>query len=478
MKMLFHPKKKTPVNDPARNARKRIRRAEIIVFIIPICLIAFFGGKYLVMPHYDDTYAETRRAIIYDDVSAYAVEGDYYDRNGQLIFGNAEAGTGGTAASPMNESYAYLLGYYNASNNSEYAYGLRGNLVEYTWLHLDSEDKGATVTLTTDNDLQNYAYELLNGLEGSITVIDNDTGAILCLASHSTITYDVNNPDDFLSNDTADAQYRRGTYETDPPGSTFKVITAAAAIQKANEEGYGDDWFQYYDTGTYTAPGDTWTVTNYGDAAYGDLDLDTAMANSVNCYFANLGVQTGADDLKAMAEKFMIGQDIEIPYLCTLHSSLDIESDNLGTVAQTAFGQGNTEITPVHLCLVASVFGNSGVMMQPYIVSTVKGQYYDYVKAEPKVLSQVIEDDSVVERVRQAMHAAALTYGFDEADYGMVYAKTGTAECAGDRIHSYMIGCTDNYSFCVSYNTMSSSEDLYETALDLVSYLNANGFNG
>lgn len=475
--MLFRKKKKQTVsNDPNRSARKRIRRAEIIVFIIPILLIAYFGAKYLVLPRTEETYASLKRGIMYDEVSSYGIEGDYVDRNGTLIFGNASAGTGGTAESPLNESYAYLLGYYSASEDYEYAYGLRGNLVDYTWLHLNSENKGATVTLTTDNDLQNYAYELLGDEEGSITVIDNDTGAILCLASHSTITYDVNDPDAFLSDTTEDAQYRRGTYEADPPGSTFKVVTAAAALEQAEENGYSDDFFSYYDTGTYTAPGDTWAITNYGNAAYGQIDLDTAMANSVNCYFANLGVTIGADALRDMAERFMIGSDIEIPYLCTLHSNLDIENDNLGTVAQTAFGQGNTEITPVHLCLIAATIGNGGTMMSPYIVSSIAGDHFNYYTAEPSALSEVITSSSVIDSVKEAMHAAALTYGFDEATYGTIYAKTGTAECANDRIHSYMIGCTDSYSFCVSYNTMLSSEYLYETALQLVSYLNTSGY--
>lgn len=461
--------------DPNRSARKRIRGAEVLVFVTAIGFTALFGGKYVIMPMADDAYAETKRAVSYDEVSAYGIEGDYVDRNGNLIFGNASAGTGGSAESPMNESYAYLLGYYRTDAYTEYTYGLRGNLMEYTWLHLSSENKGATVTLTTDNDLQNYAYELLDGQEGSITVIDNATGAILALASHSTITYDVNDPDSFLSDTTADAQYRRGTYEADPPGSTFKVVTASAALEKAEEESLGDDFFTYYDTGTYTAPGDTWTIRNYADKAYGEIDLDTAMANSVNCYFANLGVEIGADALRSMAEKFMVGKDIEIPYLCTLHSNLDVEDDNAGTVAQTAFGQGNTLITPVHLCLIAEAIGNDGVMMQPYIVSKVAGSHLTYYEAETSTLSEVI-DSSIADRVKQAMHAAALTYGFDESTYGMVYAKTGTAECANDRIHSYMIGCSGDYSFCVSFNTMLSSEYLYESARDLVAYLNTYGY--
>lgn len=458
-----------------RNARRRIRTAEVIAALIPFGFMAFFGGKYLVLPQVNAEYSSRKTSIIYDEVSSYAVEGDYYDRSGTPLLSNASAGVLGTAEYPLNYSCAFLLGYYRTDGNTDYRYGLRGNLVNASMLTLDSSNKGASVYLTIDADLQNYAYSLLNGLEGSITVIDSDTGAILALASQSITDFDVNDPETFLASASSDAIFRRGTYETDPPGSTFKTVTAAAALKKQKDEGLDDSFFDYYDSGTYTAPGDTWEITNYGDAAYGQVDLDTAMADSINCYFANLGVEVGADALRETAEAFMIGKDIEIPYLCTLHSNLDISSDNLGLLAQTAFGQGNTQITPVHLALIASAISNDGIMMQPYIVDRITSGTRDIYNAQTKSLSTCMDSD-VDARLKQAMHAAALTYGFSEANYGMVYAKTGTAECSNGRVHSYMIGCTDSYAFCVSFNTMASSGDLYDEALNLAAYLNANGF--
>ncbi|MDY3930417.1 MAG: penicillin-binding transpeptidase domain-containing protein [Erysipelotrichaceae bacterium] len=455
------------------NARRRIQSAQVLCVVTPLLLCAVFGGKYVVMPYVNDTYKATKNQITYQEISSYVKEGDILDRNGSLIFGNAEAGEGGTASDPENYSYAWLLGYYTVNSSQENSYGLRGSLKDALLYHLDSNDKGETVTLTTDTGLQDYAYQLLDGQEGSITVIDNRTGAILALTSQSTIDYDVNDPDSFLANTTQDGQYRRGTYETDPPGSTFKVVTTAAALKKQEDEGLSDDFFQYTDTGTYTPEGDDWTITNYNNEVYGDIDLDTAFANSVNCYFANLGIQTGADNLRTMAENFMIGKDIEIPFLCTLHSQLDIEDDKPATIAQTAFGQGNTEITPVHLALIAQAVANDGVMMSPYIVQKIDGSLFTSYQARQKKLSAAI-DETVDARLKEAMHEAALSYGFSESRYGMVYAKTGTAECPNDRVHCYMIGFTDNYSFCVSFNSMASSVQLYPQALALVNYLNTN----
>ena len=450
-----------------KHIKNKLRTCEILCALFPIGFVSMFGYKYLILPSVDSSYTQTKNRITYEEVSTYAQEGDYLDRNGNSIM------VSGYAQEPENYSYAYILGYYSINENAENTYGLRGNLKDYTWFHLDESDKGATVRLTTDNSLQDYCYGLLNGQEGSIIVLDNSSGKILALASQSTIDYNVNDTDSFTSNTTTDGQFRRGTYENDPPGSTFKVITAAAALEKQEEENLGDDFFQYTDTGSYLPEGDTWTITNYNNEVYGDCDLDTAMRYSVNCYFAHLGIEVGAERLKEKAEEFYFGKDIEIPFLCTLHSSIDIEASSTGTIAQTAFGQGNTEVSPLQLAMVAQAISNNGDMMQPYIVQSIANSSQTFYKAKNKKLSSTMTS-TVNEKLKEAMHEAALEYGFYEESYGMVYAKTGTAECANDRIHCYMIGFTDSYSFCISMNNIQISTQLYGQAHELIQYLNQN----
>lgn len=461
--------KKTP--SPKAIAKQRIRLAELAAIVVCVLFCSVFSMKYLIGPMVDSSKNATKRTITYEAIKGYMIEGDYIDRSGNLILGNASAGIKGTASYPENYSYSYLLGYYSVNSEYENTYGLRGNLVDYSLFTLDSNNKGATVQLTTDSGLQDYAYSsILGGREGSVVVIDNDTGAILCLTSQSTIDYDVNDMESFLTTDVAGAQYRRGTYENDPPGSTFKVVTAAAALEKAENENLGEDYFQYYDTGTFIAEGSDWTINNYANIAYGEIDLEQAMVHSVNCYFANLGIKIGGDALREMAEKFMIGSNIEIPFLCTLKSSFDINDANPDTIAQTAYGQGNTEITPTHLALIAEAVANGGVMMSPYIVESVKSGSIPLYKHRAKKLSTCI-DETVDAELKTIMHSTAVSYGLTE-DYGMVYAKSGTAECADGRTHKYIIGFTDEYSFCISTNNTTAEAFLFGEAQMLVNYLN------
>jgi len=117
-----------------------------------------------------------KNTVKYEAIQNYVVEGDIVDANGNVILGNASPGTGATAASPQNYSYAWLLGYYSVNSGKENAFGLRGNLKDYSLYFLNSQNKGATTTLTTDTGLQDFAYQLLNGQEGSVIVLDNKTG--------------------------------------------------------------------------------------------------------------------------------------------------------------------------------------------------------------------------------------------------------------------------------------------------------------
>jgi cell division protein FtsI/penicillin-binding protein 2 len=468
LKRMIDPSKR---NDFLKHSKRRIRVAELISAAGCLLFTFFFGGKYLISPLFSSKARTERNSITYEAIKDKVVEGDIYDKNGNLILGNASAGVPATASSPDNVAYAYLLGYYSGSSNKENSYGLRGNLKDYSLFYLDSDSKGAATNLTTDSGLQDYAYELLDGNEGSITVIDNKTGAILCLTSQSTIIYDVNDVQSFVSSDVEGSQYRRGTYETDPPGSTFKIITAAAALTAKDNGDLSDSAFQYSDTDSYIPSGSTNAITNYNDIAYGDCDLEKAMNYSINCYFANLGVKTGEKQMRETADAFKIGTDIEIPFLTTLHSKIDLGDGSEEELAQTSFGQGKTEITPAQLTMIAQAVANNGEMMSPYIVSSITQGSLTLYKHFDKKLSTCITE-SVDNQLKTVLHSNAVFYGLDESNYGMVYAKTGTAECSGDRLHTYFLGFTDNASFCISMNNGSKSSLLYPVAQKLVSYIN------
>ncbi len=452
-------------------SRRRIRLTELASVLGCIVFCTMFGWKYVVHPMVSNEQEALKYEIINDSISGYRIDGSIVDRRRSTIWGNGEAGTGAYADYPMNYSYAYLLGYYTVDSSKENKFGLLGSLNRYLYYHLDENSEGSTVTLTTDNGLQNYASQLLGGREGSITVLDNKTGAILALASESTAGYNVNDLDTLMTSSAPNAQFRRGTFENDPPGSTFKVVTAAAALNKAEHENLSDDWWYFYDTGSYIPEGSGFSITNFDMQSWGDLDLERALNNSVNCYFADLGIKVGADALKEMADNFLIGKNIDIPFLDTLHSDFELEDETPVQIAQASFGQGETQITPMHIAMIAQAIANNGAMMRPYVVQNISCGSKTLYSGFTRRLNTCI-DMYVDSQLKQIMHSTAVGYGLDEGRYGMVYAKTGTAECANDRVHTYLMGFTEDASFCISMNNGDFSSTLYPVAQNLVAYIN------
>ncbi len=451
-------------------SKKRIRLTQISCIIITLLFMIVFGNRYILQPYISFESKNKKDTILYEAVSTYANEGSFIDRNGTIISENNIVNT------PENYSYAWLLGYYSVSYGNENKFGLRGSLKDYIYFLLDDDNNGADIHLTIDSRIQNYAYEnILNNLEGSAIVLNNKTGEILAFASKSVIDYDANEATAILNSDIPNSQFRRGTYENDPPGSTFKVITSIAALEKAKEENLGEDFFYYYDNGSYIPEGDSFVITNYGNAMYGDIDLNEAMKYSVNCYFANLGIKVGKDRIIDVAERFMIGKDIEIPFLDTITSSLNAEDLSIADVAQLAFGQGKTEVTPFNLALIAEAIGNNGIMKKPYLVESIRYKNLPLYQANDSDLSKCASEDIIL-KLKEAMHEAAVGYGLNE-NYGMVYAKTGTAECADDRLHTYIMVTTDDFSFVISRNNGDASTELYGYAVSLLAYIQSLNIN-
>ncbi len=452
-------------------SRQRIRLTEIAVTAGCVGFVGLFGIKYLIMPQLFKDKAAEKRTVTFNAISDYVIEGDIKDADGNIICGNASPGESAVVPDAEAYSYAWLTGYYSVNSNKENAFGLRGNLKDYSLFNLDENNKGATVTLTTNTELQNFCYDLLNGEEGSVIVLDNKTGAIKAFASQSTIDYNANDPTSILRADVEGSQYRRGTYENDPPGSTFKVITSAAALKMKEDENLDDSFFEYNDTGDYNPVGSDFHIHNFDDQVWGQINLEQALNNSVNTYFANLGVNVGGERIKAMAEKFMIGKTIEIPFLTTISSSMDLGDQKPAIIAQTAFGQGNTQVTPMNMALAAQAIANNGVMMRPYIVSDISQGMIPLYKFFPHKLSNVL-DETVEAELKRIMHSTAEGYGLTEERYGMVYAKTGTAECANNRVHTYIIGFTKDAAFMISKNNSDLSSRLWPAAGRLVTEIN------
>ncbi len=223
--------------------------------------------------------------------------------------------------------------------------------------------------------VQQVAYDQLTakGYTGSVVALDPATGNILAMAS--TPSYDPNllaSHDgstttaawENLSNDPEKPMVNRAISQTYPPGSTFKVITTAAALEAGATP---DD--QLTAASNITLPGTSTTLENYNGSTCGGgqtATLREAFARSCNTAFVELGIDTGADKMRETSAAFGIGENTTIPL--TVADSTIGPIDDDAALGQSSIGQRDVALTPLQDAVIAATVANDGVRMAPNLV--------------------------------------------------------------------------------------------------------------
>ena len=300
---------------------------------------------------------------------------------------------------------------------------------------------GNNVVLTLDPDLQRLAYESLAASptgRGSAMAIAPKTGEVLALASCP--SYDPNNIDENYSQ-LAEAPnaplFNRATQALYPPGSTFKVITAAAALQAGVRP--SDEFF---DPGYYDLPG--YRVVNYQRKAHGRLSFAEALAYSVNVIFAKIAVrELEPERMARMAEEFGFGDpydDFPLPVSAS-NLGLPPEQWTTGTTAQLSFGQDRASSNVFEMGLVTAAVANEGEMMEPRIVREVRSPEGVILDRPSPSVRRRVTDEGTAGTVNRMMQGVVTTGGLSQAEVPgvKVAGKTGTAEDPLREPHSWFV---------------------------------------
>jgi penicillin-binding protein A len=351
---------------------------------------------------------------------------------------------------PEGPLYAGVTGYwstrYGASgleisqNNNLSGAGEPETLDELMNQFSGVDEAGNDVELTLDPELQRIAYDGLASSStgrGAAVALNPKNGEILSLVSYP--SFDPNNIDDNFEELTEDPSFpllNRATQGLYPPGSTFKVITAAAAL-----EGGVKPSDRYRDNGTYETPG--YTVYNYRGREYGQQTFEQALANSVNTIFARVGYEdVGGEALAQKAEAFGFYdpyEDFALPVAPSFFNPPPEQWDQ-GNVAQSSFGQQTVSGTVFEMANVAGAIANGGTMMEPRLVREVRspdGVIID--KPTPRVHARPMAGETA-STLTDMMEAAVTQVESGAAIPGVkVAGKTGTAEAPGEELHSWFI---------------------------------------
>jgi len=311
------------------------------------------------------------------------------------------------------------------------------SLTSYWDKILGRTHQGADLVLTVNLRVQRAAAEALGERKGAVVALDPRTGAVLAMVSYP--RYDPNRLEKTwadLNSDENRPLLNRPSQGLYPPGSVFKIVVAAAAL----ETGVVTPDTEFEDTGSVTAGG--FVVNNYGGRVYGKHDFSDAFASSINTTFAKVGVKVGAESLAAYASAFGFGR--ESPWPLGGAASLFPAPGDLDKahVAQVSYGQGEVLATPLEMALVAAAVANGGTIMKPYLVSKVLSPSGGVLEeTSPAVWARPISPDTA-NTLRELMVAVVNRgTGTRAALAGVqVAGKTGTAEVASGEPHAWFVG--------------------------------------
>ncbi|OON73283.1 peptidoglycan D,D-transpeptidase FtsI family protein [Streptomyces tsukubensis] len=293
--------------------------------------------------------------------------------------------------------------------------------------------QGGNVVTTLNAAAQKAAFKGLGDNKGAVAALDPSTGAILALASAP--SYD---PAKIAGQSKADAtewkkllddpdkaSVNRALRETYPPGSTFKVVTAAAAM----EHGLYDDPDGKTDSPLpYTLPNTSQDLPNEGNLPCKDASLRVALQYSCNTVFGKIGADLGRDKMLETAGKFGFNKPVDTPVRA--YPSVFPKKMDKPQTALSSIGQFETAATPLQMAMVASAVANNGTLMEPYMVQQLQAPNLDTIeKHEPKKMSEPLSEENA--QKLQSMMETVVNKGTGTSARipGVtVGGKTGTAQ--------------------------------------------------
>ena len=222
----------------------------------------------------------------------------------------------------------------------------------------------------------------------------------------------------------------RSTQQTQPPGSTFKVVTTTAALMAGDDENTS-----VTGANQITLPGTNTTLENYDGAtcgAGGQVTLMEAFRRSCNTAFVDLSTRHGADAMRKAAKAYGIGENMEDVGLGVQKSTLgDIPDD--AALSQTSIGQRDVALTPLQNAVIAATVANGGKRMEPHLIKKITGSDLKTLKTtKPKKAGDAMPKKTADQLTKMMLQAELYAGGQDST----IASKTGTAEHGEDSRNS------------------------------------------
>lgn len=418
---------------------KKLQRRTLFVLLF---ILALAAGTVVLCAFYVKDGAQW--ASFYGNQHVYTngriASGSIQDRNGTTLFDCAEGQYSDDKTTRISTLHA--IGDKQGNINTGAKNLFADQLVGFS-LITGTSGTGNTIKLTLDANLNNAAYQAMAGRKGVAALYNYETGEILCMLS--TPSFDPADDAEAARVAAGDSNYDgaylnrflSGTYT---PGSTFKLVTAAAALETLHNE----DSFSYTCTGSLTLNGEKITCPS----VHGTQDFATALANSCNGAFATLATQVGGKTLEKYAKEAGLTSKVNVNGLNTAAGSFTAgTSDN--DVGWSGVGQYKDLVNPCAELTLMGCIAQGGSAATPRLLKSVtssKGLPVAHVTTET---SKIGWKADTCDKIRTLMHNNVTSNYSKNLDFGglNVCAKSGTAEVGTSKPHAWFVGFVEDSAY-------------------------------
>ncbi len=426
---------------------KMTSRRSSVVLLLVIAVVAGLGFLGFKLAVNGENWATLRANEHLTEDGSFIAAGHITDRNGEILAKTENNERIYNDSERIRRSTLHIVGDTEGYISSGVQTAYKTQLIGYskiTGLHsLIKNGRGNDVKLTLDSELCALAYDKLNGRKGVVAAYNYKTGELLCSVSSG--NYDIRNkpsPEEISENKNGqyDGIYMNrlidGLYT---PGSTFKIVTAASAIENKADI---NDW-EFICEGEIIIDGVKVTCPH----SHGKLSFKTAFSNSCNCAFARLSADLGKEKLTSAANEFGFGESFAFGKGQTEKSRIDLSNAEKGDIAWAGVGQYTTLVNPYHMLTIVGSVANNGTAVLPYAVSTVATPEGRIIE-EATAVSRASVSQNVAKQLKEMMRFTVEDNYGDWRFKGLeMCGKTGTAEISDEEEpHSWFVGFSENPS--------------------------------
>lgn len=357
--------------------------------------------------------------------------GTIYDRNGVQLLSCTKQGLTYPDSAELRAATLHVVGDPKGNVATGAINMWKGELIGYDLLNgtYDTTKDGQKISLTIDAKANVAAYNALGNRQGTVGVYNYKTGEIVCMVSTPSIDPMSKLPSDGKSS----VYFNTFLSGTLTPGSTFKLVTSAAAIDTVSDI----DSYSYHCTGVTTVNGSKITCP----AVHGSVDFDSALAKSCNGAFGEITRKVGAETMKEYTEKVGLTGSLNVSGIRTAKGTFSFPKDDDVKLSWAGIGQADDLVNPCSMMVYMGAIANGGEAINPYLI---KSSNILKKLSGGDSLGDYL-DESTANRLKKMMkNNVEVTYGGRNFAGLDIYAKSGTAETGGSKPDAWFVGFIDD----------------------------------